>query len=328
MKVLITRQIPESAEKLLLARGFDVVVYKKDNPIPAKELEKLASDADGIISLLTEKFDKKLIDKLKKCKVIANYAVGFNNIDIEYAREKNIIVTNTPDVLSDATADLAMTLVLSCARRITEGEKIMRTKKFKGWEPKLLLGVELKGKIFGILGAGRIGSAVARRAHAFGTNILYYDNSENKSLENETDAKKVSLNYLLKKSDFVSVHLPFTPKTYHLIDKEALQLLKPTSIFINTARGEIVDEKELIALLKANKIFAAGFDVYEGEPKINPVLLKLKNVVLLPHIGSATFEARNRMALLAAGNVIAVLKNREPLTPVEIKPKPEISGTE
>jgi len=319
MKVLITRQIPESAERLLKARGFEVVVYKKDYPIPAKELEKLAKDADGIISLLTEKFDRKLIDKLEKCKVIANYAVGFNNIDVEYAREKNIVVTNTPDVLTDAAADLAMTLALSCARRIIEGEKIMRTKKFKGWKPKLLLGIELRGKFFGILGAGRIGSAVARRARAFGTNILYYDNSENTLLETETGAKKVSLNYILRKSDFISVHLPFTPKTYHLLDKEALQLLKPTAVFINTARGEIVDEKELIAILKANRIFSAGFDVYEGEPKINSHLLKLKNVVCLPHIGSATVEARNRMALLAAGNVIAVLKNREPLTPVDVK---------
>jgi glyoxylate reductase len=317
MKVFITREIPESAEKLLKARGFEVTVYRKEDPIPRKELLLHAKDADGIISLLTEKFDKDLIDQIPRCKVIANYAVGFNNIDVEYAAEKGITVTNTPDVLTDATADIAMALVLSCSRRIIEGEKIMRSKKFKGWKPKLLLGPELKGKFFGIMGAGRIGSAVARRAKAFGTNILYYDHSENEQLEQELDAKKVSLNVLLKKSDFISLHLPFTPKTYHLLDKEHLNLMKPSSIFINTARGEIVEEKELINMLRQKKIFAAGFDVYEGEPAVNPQLLKLQNVVLLPHIGSASIEARNRMAMLAAGNVIAVLKGRDPLTPVK-----------
>ncbi len=316
MKVVITREIPDSAEKLLKARGFQVVVYRKDDPVPQRELEKLVKDADGIISLLTEKFDKNLIDKLERCKIIANYAVGYNNIDIEYAKSKKIAITNTPDVLTDATADIAISLVLACSRRIIEGVKFMRARKFKGWKPKLLLGVEMSGKFFGILGAGRIGSAVARRAKAFGANILYYDIDEVPELEKETGAKKVSLNFILRKSDFVSIHLPFTPKTHHLLDKEHLQMMKKTSILINTARGEIVDEKELIAMLKARKIFAAGFDVYEGEPKVNPALFKLGNVVLLPHIGSATIEARNRMAMLAAGNVIAVLTGREPLTPV------------
>jgi len=242
--------------------------------------------------------------------------VGYNNIDVEYAKKKNIVVTNTPDVLTDATAEITLALTLACSRRIIEGEKLMRRKKFKGWKPKLLLGIELQGKFFGILGAGRIGSAAARRAKSFGTQILYYDNSPNEDLEKELGAKKVSLQVLLKKSDIVSVHLPLTSRTLHLLDKEHLQLLKPTAILINTARGEIIDEKELIRILKLKKIFAAGIDVYEGEPKINPALLKLNNVVLLPHIGSATIEARNRMALVAAGNVIAVLTGREPLTPV------------
>jgi glyoxylate reductase len=316
MKVLITRAIPDAAEKLIKARGFDVTVNRKSGPVPQNTLIKLAKDADAIISLLTEKFNKEVLDQLDKCKVIANYAVGFNNIDVEYARKKNIIVTNTPDVLTDATADLAMSLLLACSRRIIEGDRFVRQKKFKGWEPKLLLGVELKGKFFGVLGAGRIGSAVARRAKAFGTNILYFDNSHNHEIEKELDAKKVSLAVLLKKSDFISIHLPFTPKTHHLLDKEHLHMLKPGAILINTARGEIVDEKELVSMLKQRRLFSAGFDVYEGEPKINPELLKLNNVVLLPHIGSGTIEARNRMALLAAGNVIAVLKGREPLTPV------------
>jgi glyoxylate reductase len=316
MKILITREIPDSAETLLKARGFEVVVYRKDEPIPPKELLRLGKDADGIISLLTEKFDKNIIDKLEKCKVIANYAVGYNNIDVEYAKKKNISVTNTPEVLTDATADLAMTLILACARRVVEGEKIMRNRKFIGWKPKLLLGTELKGKFFGILGAGRIGTATAIRAKAFGTNILYYDSTHNEEIEKQLNAKKVSLSGLLKKSDFISIHLPFTNKTHHLLDKEHLNMMKSSAILVNTARGEIVDEKELIKMLQQKKIYGAGFDVYEGEPAVNPELLKLDNVVLLPHIGSATLESRNRMALLAAGNIIAVLKGREALTPV------------
>jgi glyoxylate reductase len=316
MKVLITREIPEAAEKLLRGRGFEVIVYRKDEPIPQKELIRLGKDADGIISLLTEKFDKKVIDSLENCKVIANYAVGYNNIDVEYAKKKNIVVTNTPDVLTDATADLAMLLVLACSRRLLEGEKIMRGNKFTGWKPKLLLGLELREKFFGILGAGRIGSAVARRAKGFGCNILYYDSSINEDLEKDLDAKRNSLNVLLKKADIISVHLPFTPKTHHILDKEHLHMMKPNAVFVNTARGEIVDEKELIRMLQQKKIFAAGFDVYEGEPLVNPDLLKLNNVILLPHLGSGTVEARNRMALVAAGNVIAVLKGRKPLTQV------------
>ncbi|MHB1686598.1 MAG: 2-hydroxyacid dehydrogenase [Ignavibacteriaceae bacterium] len=316
MKVFVTQGIPEIAFKLLKGKKFEVSVYSKNKPITKNELLKNIKDADAVISLLTDKFDSSLLDKMPKCKVIANYAVGFNNIDIIHARQKGITVTNTPDVLTDATADLAIALTLACARRIVEGEKLVRSKKFKGWLPKLLLGVELKDKIFGILGAGRIGTATAIRANAFGTKILYFSNSRNKYLESKTGAKKVSLEFLLKHSDFISIHLPLTPKTFHLIDRDKLNLLKKTAIVINTARGDIVDEKSLIDILKENKLFSAGFDVYENEPQINPELYKLKNVVLLPHLGSATIEARNKMAELAAKNVIAILLGKKPLTPV------------
>ncbi len=316
MKVFFTREIPEVAVEFLKKKKFDVEVYQKDKPIPRRELIKKVKNADAVISLLTDKFDQELIDKLEKCKVIANYAVGYNNIDVSYAAEKGITVTNTPDVLTDATADLAMTLVLGCARRLPEGEKLMRGNKFKGWKPKLLLGVELKDKYFGILGAGRIGTAVALRAAAFGSKIIYFSEEKNDELEMKTGAKKVSLNSLLKKADIVSVHLPLTEKTHHLLNKEKLSLLKKSAVFVNTARGEIVDEKALISMLKKNKIFAAGFDVYEGEPEINPELLKLENVILLPHLGSATEDARNKMAMLAAKNVYNVLKGKSAITPV------------
>ena len=315
-KIYITRQIPEIAVNLLKNKNYKVSVYKGDIPVPKEELLGNIKDADAVISLLSDKFNSEIIDGMKKCKIISNYAVGYNNIDVEYAKSRKIIVTNTPDVLTDSTADLAITLALVCARRVLEGDRLIRSKKFKGWEPKLLLGIELKNKIFGIVGAGRIGSATAFRAKAFGANIIYYSNSKKKELEIKTGAKKVSLNKLLRDSDFISIHLPLNSKTYHIINRENLKLLKESSILINTARGEIVNEKALIKILKERKIFAAGLDVYENEPNINMELTKLDNIVLLPHIGSATKDTRNAMAELAAKNVINVLDGKNPITPI------------
>lgn len=316
MKVFVTGNIPDSGVQFLIERKYEVEVYKGDNPISQNLLFKKTKNADGIISLLSDRIDKEIISNALKCKIIANYAVGFNNIDIQFAKEKGIVVTNTPDVLTDSTADLAITLSLACARRIIEAEKFLRDNKFKGWKPRLFLGTELKNKIFGILGAGRIGTATAIRANAFGMKILYCSNHKNLFLEKSTGAKKVSLKQLLIKSDIVSLHLPLNENSYHLLDKNNLRLLKKNSILINTSRGEIIDEKELINILKLGKIRAAGLDVFENEPKLNTDLLKLKNVVLLPHIGSATEEARNKMSVLAAKNVHKVLSGKKPITPV------------
>ncbi|MGQ9797763.1 MAG: 2-hydroxyacid dehydrogenase [Ignavibacterium sp.] len=315
-KIFITYKIPEIGIQLLLKKGFDVEVYSKEKLISKSELIKKVKQVDAVISLLTDKIDKEVIDGMQRCKVIANYAVGFNNIDVEYAKSKGIIVTNTPDVLTDSTADLTMALVLACLRRFNEGEEMMRTNKFNGWRPKLLLGYELKGKVFGIVGMGRIGFAVAKRAFAFGCKIVYYSNSKKDEAEKLFNAKRVSLRALMKNSDIISLHIPLTSKTRNLLNAELLSLMKPSSVLVNTARGEVLDEKFLISLLKKKKIFAAGFDVYENEPNINPELLKLKNAVLLPHLGSATHEARNAMSELAAKNVIAVLSGKKPLTPV------------
>lgn len=316
MKVFITRSLPGNAVDLLVDKGFDVTVFGKDRQITKAELLKYAKDADGIISLLSDKIGSEVISKLEKCRVIANYAVGYNNIDVKTARERNIVVTNTPDILTDATADIAMSLVLACSRNIIEGEKIVRENKFTGWKPGLLLGIELKGKTFGIIGAGRIGTATAVRAKAFGTNIIYYSRSRNAGLEKLSGARKVSLDTLMKSSDIISIHIPLTEQTRMLIDKEKLNLMKETAIVINTARGEVIDEKELVRMLKVKRIFSAGFDVYENEPVLNKELFKLKNAVLLPHLGSATFEARTRMAELCAKNVINVLKGKKAITPV------------
>ena len=315
-KVFITREIPSAAIDLLKKHGHNVAFYKKDSPISAKELQKNIKDADAVISLLTEKFDKAVIDQLKNCKVIANYAVGYNNIDVDYAKKKNIIVTNTPDVLTDSTADLTLALILACSRRIIEAEKFLRAKKYKGWKPNLLLGMELKNKLLGIIGAGRIGTAVAIRAKAFGMKIVYSNKIRNEILEAQTKAKKVSIDNLLKTSDIVSVHLPLNSNTFHILNKEKLNLMKPSSILVNTSRGEIIDEKELIKILQIKRIRCAGLDVFENEPDLNKEFYKLKNVVILPHIGSATEEARTNMALLAARNVIAVLSGEKAITPI------------
>ncbi len=316
MKISITRKIPETALQLLREADFEINISTIDRPLNSDELIKCCKNADGIICLLTDKFDKDMIDKLTKCKVIANYAVGFNNIDIEYAKEKNIIVTNTPDILTEATADTALLLMLSCARRSFEAEKFLRDGKFNGWSPDLFLGMDLSGKILGVIGAGKIGQAVAKRAYSFGMKIIYFSRGQKREIENKFKAKKVSLKKLLSSSDFVSIHLNLSESTKNLLSKENLNLLKKTAVVVNTARGEILDEDYLIKMLKSNKIFAAGFDVYRNEPKINPELKNLNNVVLLPHIGSATFDTRNKMAELAAKNVINVLKGKKALTPV------------
>ncbi len=318
MKIFITRKIQPIAKELLEKEGFKVSVFNKNRPITKEELLNKAKDADAIISLLTEKFDKDVIDRLPKCKIIANFAVGYNNIDVAYANQKGIIVTNTPDVLTEATAETAVSLILACAKRIPEVDKYVRENKFKGWQPDLFIGVELKNKTVGIVGAGRIGYETAKRIKAFGTKIIYYNRSKKDNFEKELNAKKVSLNKLLKTSDIISLHIPLTPETHHLLDKEKLDLLKPTAILVNTARGEVVDEKYLIKILRKKKIFSAGFDVYENEPNLNKDLFSLKNVVLLPHIGSATNESRSAIAELAAKNVIRVLKGKKPITPVEI----------
>jgi glyoxylate reductase len=316
MKVVITRKLPGEPEKLLKKSGFKVTVYKKDQSIPRNEFLKLTKDADAVLSLLTEKIDKEAIDNFSKCKIVANCAVGYNNIDVPYAKEKSLVVTNTPYVLTDATADLTVALILACARRLREGEQMMRENKFTGWKPDMLLGFDLKGKTVGIIGAGRIGRATARRLKGFGVKIIYFDRKKRDEFETEFLAKKVSINELMKKSDIISVHLSLSKETHHILNAESLSLMKKSAVIVNTSRGEIIEEKALIKLLKQNKIFAAGFDVYENEPNLNPELRTLKNVFLLPHIGSATVESRSAMALLAANNIISVLKGKEPITPI------------
>ncbi|ANQ53826.1 glyoxylate reductase [Thermosipho affectus] len=310
MKVFITYKIPEKGIKLLKEK-FHVDVYEGKNFLTKGEMLERVKDADAVITQLRDPIDREFIDAGKKLKIIANYAVGYNNIDVEYAKEKGIFVTNTPDVLTEATADIAWALILAVARKIIPADKFVREGKFEGWKPHLFLGYEIYGKTLGIIGMGRIGKAVARRALGFGMNVIYHNR---KKVEDDYkyNAKYVDLETLLKESDFISINAPLTKETYHLLDSEKLSLLKPTAIIVNTARGPIVDEKVLYDLLKDGKIAGAGFDVYENEPKITKGLEKLNNVVLLPHIGSATFQTREKMAIMVAENVIDALEGRIP----------------
>lgn len=314
--VFITRVIPDIAKTLLEETGHSVRVYAEDRPIPECEFIEGIKEADGVITLLTDTVSKKVIDAMTRCRVIANYAVGYNNIDVAYAASKGIIVTNTPGILTQATAEVAIALLFACARRITEGDAMMRRKEFTGWKPILMLGKELAGSTLGIIGMGRIGQRVAEMASFLGMRIVFYNRTPLPDVMPGRDVRQVALDELMQISDAISVHIPLTEGTRYFIDEQMLSLMKPDAIFINTARGEVVDEKALLRMLQEKKIFSAGFDVYDGEPAVNPELLRLDNAVLLPHVGSGTFTTRSAMAQLAAENVIAVLNGSEALTPV------------
>ena len=318
--VAVTRKIPEAGLALLQAK-FEVRLNKKDGVLTGSELKKLVKGADGVLALLTDRIDDSLLAASgKQLKIVANYAVGFDNIDLAAAKKRKVIVTNTPGVLTEAVAEHAITLLMSVARRIVESDKFTRAGRYEGWEPELLLGPELAGKTLGILGLGRIGSRVAELA-ALGLRmkIIYYDNgNRNRELEQKLGAQAVSMRKVITASDAISIHVPLLPATRHLIGKSELGSMKPGAIVINTSRGPVVDEKALAAALKNKVIWGAGLDVFEFEPKISPELLKLDNVVMTPHTASATIEARDAMATLAAKNIIAVLEGRPPLTPVKI----------
>lgn len=267
----------------------------------------------GIVSLLSDTLGAAEMATAPDLKVIANYAVGYNNIDTAAAKERGIVITNTPDVLTDATADIAFLLILSVSRRAWEAENFMREGRFTGWLPDLFLGLGLQGKLLGILGYGRIGSAVARRGRAFGMRIAYHARNR---LPREREAAEgieyLPLDRLIAQSDVLSLHMPYTPAARHLIDAKALDSMRPTAILINTARGPLVDETALLAALKERRIFGAGFDVYEHEPRVDPALLALPNVSVLPHIGSATVETRAAMAAMAIDDCVAVLTGATP----------------
>lgn len=311
-KVLVTRKIPDTAIELLESSGFQVRVYNNKAAMTYDELREAITDKDALISMLTLNVDKGIIDNANNLKIIANFAVGFDNIDVEYANSKNIMVTNTPNVLTDTTAELALALMFTSMRKIIEAHIFTSSGKFKGWEPNLILGYDLKGKVLGVIGAGRIGTALIEKASGLGMNFAYYSNHTNEYIEKNFNAKKVDLYTLLKISDIVSIHLPLTKDTYHLIGENELKMMKKNAILINTARGPIIEQNALIQALDESWIGGAAIDVYEFEPELPLSLRKQKNAILTPHIGSATFETREKMALMTAQSIIDFFNGKPP----------------
>jgi len=291
-----------------LKQNFRVLANTRDRLLRREELLAGVKNAEALLCLLGDKIDAELMDAAPKLKVISNYAVGYNNIDLDAAKTRGIAVCNTPGVLTESTADLAWALIMNTARRILPAERFTREGHFEGWKPLLFLGKDVYRAKLGIIGMGRIGQAVARRASGFGMKVIYTANSE-KTLD--FPARRVELAELLKEADIISLHLPLTDQTRYLLDTAELDMMKPGAILINTARGPIVNEAELIKRLQDGRIYAAGFDVYEHEPHIPEELMELENVVLLPHIGSASIETRTEMGLLAAANAIAIIKGEK-----------------
>lgn len=313
-KIFVTRKIINDGIRLLEEKGFYVEVSPHDRPLTREELFDGIKDKDAVITQLVDKVDKEFFEVGKNIKIVVNYAVGYDNIDLEEATKRGIFVTNTPGVLTNATAELAWTLLFSTARRIISADKFMKTGQYKGWGPMLFLGKEISGRTLGVIGIGRIGYAFAKMSKGFNMRVLYYDLVRNENAEKEIPAQFVDLDTLLKESDFISIHVPLTPETRHLISERELKLMKNSAILINTARGPIVDEKALVKALKEGWIWGAGLDVYENEPEFEPELAELENIVMLPHIGSATEEARRGMSILCAENIIDYFEGRVPRT--------------
>lgn len=311
-QVFVTRRIPESGLEMLRSACDRVNIAPEDRPVRRDELLRGVAGCDGVLCHLTDRIDDEVLDAAGgRCRVFANYAVGFNNIDIEAASRRGIVVTNTPDVLTETTADLAWALMMSVARRIVESDRFFRTGRWDGWGPMQFLGHDVHGATLGVVGPGRIGTAVARRARGFDMRVLYTGNRPCPPIE-ESGGRRVDLDRLLAESDFVSLHVPLTDKTRHLIGPRELGLMKPSAYLINTARGPIVDEAALVEALTARRIAGAGLDVYENEPQPAPGLIELDNVVCVCHLGSATEATRSEMSLMAARNLLAALAGQTP----------------
>ena len=322
-RIFVTRRIPQEGLEIF-KRCCQVEVSDYDGVIPRSLLLEKVKDTDGLLVLLTDMIDKKVIVAAgKKLRVISNYAVGYNNIDVVEATKRGIMVTNTPGVLTETTADLAWALLMGIGRRIVEGDKLVRAGKFRGWEPMLLLGTDIHESTLGLIGFGRIGQAMARRAKGFNLKVIYYDREPVPPIiEKELGASYVSFDELLRKSDFISVHVPLTEETFHLIGQEEFSMMKKESYLINTARGPIIDEKALVKALKGGVIRGAALDVFENEPAIEQELMNMDNVVIVPHIGSASYRTRTKMAIMAAKNLISALRGERP----EFLVNPEVLG--
>jgi glyoxylate reductase len=311
-QILITGDLPENVISPLKEK-YDMEMNQEDRPMDRQEMISKLKDKRGLLPMLTDSIDEEVLTSAPHLKMIANFGVGYNNIDVRLATARGIMVSNTPGVLTEATAELAFTLILSVSRRLVEGDRMVREGRFKFWAPMLFLGREVTGKTLGIIGMGKIGKAIAIRARAFGMKILYFNRKRiNSEEEKNLMVEYVDLKTLLAESDFVTLNVPLTEETRHLIGKNELSLMKSTAFIINTSRGPVIDEKALVEVLRARKIGGAGLDVYENEPALTPGLTELDNVILLPHVGSGTQETRIKIGALAVENLLAGLEGRTP----------------
>jgi len=321
-KVYVTRKVPQSALDMFDGK-VDWDVNPDDRVLDRDELLAAVADVDGLLPLLTDAIDAELFDAAPNLKIVANYAVGYNNIDVDEATKRGVLITNTPGVLTETTADLTWALLMSIARRIVEGDRFMRADKYVGWAPLLLLGSDVFGKTLGIVGIGQIGQAVARRAMGFNMKVLYSDMFQLAPVaEQLLNAEKVEMDELLQRADYVTMHVPLMEETHHLIGAEQFDMMKDDAYLINASRGPVIDEVALVEALANNKIKGAALDVFEDEPLMKPGLGDLDNVVVIPHLGSATIETRTSMANLAVNNILNFLGGDAPLTPVN----PEVIG--
>jgi glyoxylate reductase len=312
--IFITRQIPQAGIDVLTNAGHDVTISPHDRPLSREEFLRGIGEADAVITLLTDKVDAEALEAAPRAKGFANFAVGFDNMDVAAATERGVPLSNTPGVLTDATAELAWALLFAVGRRVVESDRIMRSGQWTGWGPLQFIGGDVHGKTLGIVGAGRIGTAMALKSRGFDMPVLYTNESANPILEEKLGARLVDLDTLVTEADFVSIHVPLLPTTRHLFDRDLLARMMPTAYLINTSRGPVVNEADLVEALRTGEIAGAGLDVFEFEPKMAAGLADLDNVVVTPHIASATTESRNGMAELAARNVLAMLADKRPET--------------
>jgi glyoxylate reductase len=315
-KALVVRPLfPEA--RAILDRHFDVEYWTRPERIPRAELLARVPDKDALVVLLTEKVDEELLAAAPKLRVASTVSVGFDNIDVPACTRRKVVATNTPGVLDDTTADFAWTLLMGVARRLVEGDAWTRSGTWPGWDLDQLLGGDVGGKTLGVVGFGRIGRGVARRSQGFQMRVLYHDQVRvAPDVEKELHAEFVDFDRLLRESDFISLHVPLLPGTLHLISRDAFRKMKPTAYLINTARGPVVDEAALIEALEQKKIAGAALDVYEHEPKVHPALVSRRDVILAPHIASASVETRTKMAVMAANNATALFEGRRPPNPL------------
>jgi len=313
-KIFVTRKIPGSALDKLRDSGHEVVVSEFDRPLTAEELLEKGKDVDALLALLTDKINGDVIDAIgPQLKIISNYAVGFDNVNISEATDRGVVVTNTPsDEVNESVAEHAWALMLALARRVVEADEVTRKGAYKGWEPNIFLGTNLKGKTLGIVGLGRIGSMVARRARGWDMKILYTKRSRDEEKEQELGIEFRELDALLSESDFITFHVPLTDDTRHMVNKDSLAKMKKGAFVINTSRGPVVDEHDLVDSLRSGHIAGAGLDVFDNEPNINPELVGMENVIMTPHIASATVEAREKMGEQAISAILAVLEDKKP----------------